>query len=51
MNNERMVLAGVGVVVVALILLSRPNCKRGCRSVAEHLFEHGVDEIVAGLLA
>lgn len=51
MNNERMVLAGFGVAVAALILMSRPNCKRGCRTMAEHLLEHGVDEIIAGLFA
>jgi hypothetical protein len=51
MNRDRMFWTGVGLVALALILASRPNCNRGCRSVAEHLFEHGVDDAIAALLA
>jgi hypothetical protein len=36
-------------VIVGMWLLSNPRCKRGCRTVAEHLITHGIDEFIAGL--
>ena len=44
---------GVGVVlaIVAILLLARPNCNRGCRTVAEHLFVHGLEDFIVGLLS
>lgn len=41
-----LLLAGLGVV-----LLSDPKCERGCRTVAEHLLSHGIDDFLAGLSA
>lgn len=41
-----LLLAGLGVV-----LLSDPTCERGCRTVAEHLLSHGIDDFLAGLSA
>lgn len=29
-------------IAVGLYLLSRPQCVRGCRTVAEHLLTHGI---------
>jgi hypothetical protein len=49
MNNDRVFWAGVGLIAVALILASRPNCNRGCRTVAEHLMEHGISDVMASL--
>jgi len=45
-NNPGLVIFGV---VVGMWLLSNPRCKRGCRTVAEHLITHGIDEFLAGL--
>lgn len=39
----------VASVVGGLWLLSNPRCTRGCRTVAEHLLAHGIDEFLAGL--
>ena len=44
-NNPGLVILGV---VVGMWLLSNPRCKRGCRTVAEHLVTHGIDEFLAG---
>ena len=38
--------AGLGVV-----LLSDPKCRRGCRTVAEHLLSHGIEDFLSGLAA
>jgi hypothetical protein len=40
-----------GSVVLGLWLLSRPDCGRGCRTVEEHLINHGIDEFLTGLLS
>lgn len=40
-----------GTVLVGLWLLSDPKCGRGCRTVAEHLVEHGVKDFFTGLFA
>jgi hypothetical protein len=47
---QKTVLTGLAVTGLALLLLSRPNCNRGCRTVAEHLLTHGLDELLGGLL-
>ena len=36
---------------IGLVLSSKPNCNRGCKTVAEHLITHGFDEMMAALLA
>ncbi len=48
-KQELTILSGVGSVLVAMWLMSNPRCNRGCRTVAEHLLEHGLDEFIAGL--
>jgi len=30
------------IVVSAIVLLSDPRCTGGCRTLAEHLFRHGL---------
>ena len=43
----------VGLAFVALgwfVLNSNPRCNRGCRTVGEHLLEHGIEDIVVGLV-
>ena len=42
---------GVMAVLIGRALLSDPHCKRGCRTVAEHLVEHGINSIIRGFLA
>jgi hypothetical protein len=36
-------------ILAGLWLLSDPRCNRGCRTGAEHLIEHGIDDLLAGL--
>lgn len=36
----------LGSVALGLVLLSSPKCNRGCRTLAEHLITHGIDELV-----
>ena len=43
------VVPGVLLSLTAMWLLSQPNCKRGCRTVAEHLLEHGIRDIFLGI--
>lgn len=38
------ILAGIALSVW---LLSKPNCQRGCRTVAEHLLEHELAALFA----
>lgn len=38
-----------GTVLVGALLLSDPHCQRGCRTVAEHLVEHGVQDFFTTL--
>lgn len=33
------------------LMLSDPRCNRGCKSVAEHLVSHAIDDLIAGLIA
>ncbi len=38
-----------GTVLVGALLLSDPRCKRGCRTVAEHLVQHGIQDFFTTL--
>jgi len=31
--------------IVGLLLLSSPNCDRGCQTLAEHLLTHSLDKL------
>ena len=42
---------GCLLLVLGFLLLQKPNCKRGCRTIAEHLMTDGFDEIMVALLA
>jgi hypothetical protein len=50
MKTERLLWAGAGLLLFAVILASRPSCNRNCRTMAEHLVEHGITDIVAALI-
>ncbi len=51
MKNGNALLVSGGICLLSLWLLSRPNCRRGCKTVAEHLLEHGLDEFFTGLIS
>jgi hypothetical protein len=36
----------LGGIAFGLCLLSSPKCNRGCRTLAEHLITHGIDELI-----
>ena len=45
-KNEQHVLWVLGSIALGLALLSSPKCTRGCKTLAEHLITHGLDELV-----
>jgi hypothetical protein len=49
--KEKDVLILGGLFLAGLLLLNNPRCTRGCRTVAEHLTSHALDDLIAGLLA
>jgi hypothetical protein len=51
MGRNKMVLQGLGLVVVAAVLMSKPRCNRGCRTLLEHILYHGLDDLLGGVLA
>ncbi len=51
MQTSDKVILGFLLFMLGLLLLQKPNCKRGCRTVAEHLLSDGFDEMMAALLA
>jgi len=48
MSTDDKFLLGLLAFLVGLALLQRPNCRRGCRTLAEHLLTDGFDEMIAG---
>jgi hypothetical protein len=48
---ETTVAIGLGLGIAGLLLLSNPHCTRGCKTVAEHILSHGLDDLIAGLFA
>lgn len=49
MNTDKLI-AGLVLAGLAWWLLSKPQCNRGCRTVAEHLLEHGIEDVVTALV-
>jgi hypothetical protein len=47
--KPELIAPGLLVSLAAIWLLSQPNCKRGCRTVAQHLLEHGIRDIILGV--
>jgi hypothetical protein len=39
------------LVMVTYWLLQKPNCNRGCKTIAEHLLTDGLDDVLAGMFA
>lgn len=48
--NDKAIL-GFLLFMLGLLLLQKPNCKHGCRTIAEHLLTDGFDEVIAALIA
>ena len=46
MSTDDKLLLGLFAFLVGLALLRRPNCRRGCRTIAEHLLTDGFDEMI-----
>jgi hypothetical protein len=51
MKTEHLIAIGIGSVIVAAILASNPHCNRGCQTLAQHLAQHGIDDIIGGLFS
>ena len=51
MKNGNLLVVSSAVLVIGLVLLSQPKCHKGCRTVAEHLVEHGIQDFLSALLA
>jgi hypothetical protein len=49
--NNKAVLLGAGMFFVALVLASNPRCNRGCKTLAQHLAEHGLEDFLGELFA
>jgi hypothetical protein len=45
-KNEQHMLWVLGGIALGLVLLSSPRCNRGCKTLAEHLIMHSLDELV-----
>jgi len=42
--------AWIWLIAAGVLLSMNPRCNRGCRTLAQHLIEHGIDDFIAGLL-
>jgi hypothetical protein len=47
----RTLVLGTTVVAGLMILSSSPNCNRGCKTVAQHLAEHVLGDMLKSLVA
>lgn len=50
-KNTQTLLVAASLIALAGLLSSDPNCDRGCRTVAQHLLEHGIEDFLKGLFA
>ena len=48
-NQVNLLQAATLCFFVAFVLTRSPNCNRGCRTLAEHLVSHGLDDVLAAL--
>ncbi len=51
MKKENILLLSLATVGVGIWLTRNPQCDRGCKTVAEHLIEHGLRDFFGTLLA
>lgn len=45
------ILLGLFLLFLAYVLIRNPKCNRGCKTLAEHLFTDGLEDVVGGLFA
>ena len=48
-KQENLILGGLVLSGWDGLLSRSPNCNRGCKTVAQHLASHGLDDIIGGL--
>jgi len=48
--KKQLLLTGVSLLVLGVLWASYRNCNKGCQSFAEHLVEHGLQDIIAALI-
>jgi hypothetical protein len=51
MQTNDKVLLGLLLFFFGLVLLQKPNCRRGCRTLAEHLLTDGLEGVISALFA
>ncbi len=49
-DSSNAIAVGLLVLIAGVVLLSDPQCKRGCRTVGGHLLEHGLETLLASLV-
>jgi len=49
-GKVQLLMAGLSLVAIGIALVSYKNCNKGCQSFAEHLVEHGAQDIIAALI-
>jgi len=49
-DSSNAIAVGFLVLIAGAVLLSNPRCKRGCRTVGEHLFEDGIKTLLESLV-
>ena len=47
--NERLICWGLIFLALCYLLTRNPRCSRGCSTLAQHLLEHGIDDLLVGL--
>ncbi len=50
MKGEQAILLAAGMIAPGIWLASKPNCDRGCQTVADHLIVQGLDDFLGGLI-
>jgi hypothetical protein len=48
-KRERQILVGLGVAIIAVLILSQPQCKGLCRGIAAQLESAGIGDLLSGL--
>jgi hypothetical protein len=52
MNKNLQILGiGLGFALVIVVLASKPNCNRGCKTLLEHVAEHVLTGLIEAALA
>jgi len=47
--KQQLLTMGISLVVIGIVVASYKNCNRGCQSLADHLIDHGLQDVIAGL--